>query len=418
MATRGTQSVGTRSSTRLQTAAGVNGSASKRKSTPASKAKPPAKKAKKSAPQKKVVKAKAPAKSSVRVPDDEGNDDSDSEISFDETEVAQEHGQVQEPSVTQQLLARIEELEQAAAQASVVTAAEQTAFAVAGNIMGDGESTSQKLNSPSLPPDIHLKPEMIAKIGGNKFVNFGKLLYKNDRDDKKFTLKLNSTNNFGAITVDKDEHSVRIKNIDAWDRAFTVFQYTYVKMHPEDALGLIKYGRDIKDMAWRGFNWLQYDENFRRLREYDTASNPWGKINADLWAVWAIPRAITMNAGISQTIGRSFAQSSTSRNNNNFAGASANDNFGGRGQFGNSSSMGNQGGNGGFNRSNQGGQFGNGSSSMGNQGGNRGLNKSDKPCFRFNGRFGERFCSKPPCQYKHVCEICGRDGHGAATCRQ
>ena len=178
-----------------------------------------------------------------------------------------------------------------------------TALIAAADITG-GE-VENKIQSVALPPDLHVSESLKSKITGDKYVNFGKLLYK-DQDESKFTLKLNSStmnSKSPSFVVDTNENSVKIRYIEVWDKAFTIFQYRYVIAHPEQVQGLIMHGRLIKDMAWRGFGWLQYDEQFRRLRETDPAAYPWGVIEPNLWATWALPRGIGQFS-IDNTIGR------------------------------------------------------------------------------------------------------------------
>ena len=134
---------------------------------------------------------------------------------------------------------------------------------------------------------------MKAKIQGNKFMKFGKLLHRDNSNEKKLTLKLGSSGT--SFVVDPNENAVFIKYIDQWDKAFTIYCYRYLLAHPEEANDLLMYGRLIKDMALKNFMWYQYDEQFRRLRANDPKSKPWGVIEPTLWALYATTRQQSAN---------------------------------------------------------------------------------------------------------------------------
>ena len=309
---------------------------------------------------------------------------------------------------------------QSQTQTSTETEAQNVVTAITDDITQAGELglPNEKVNDVGLPPDMHLTAEKRSKVVGDKYINFGKLLYKDNQNDKKLTVKLNATNAGNhSLSVDPNENAIKIKNIDQWDRAFTVYQFAKVKAHPHEALGLIRYGRTIKDMAWRGFGWLQYDENFRRLRELDPAAHPWGKIEPTLWSTWAIPRAISTSYGISQTIGRLS-------NQQNFNGSNLQSNYQPTYQHNNFQQPNYQHNN--FQQGNRYHPYGNrrgnnkpsyDRSRFNSQSFGTGLHVGSpygKFCFKFN---GGTFCPKPPCSFEHRCSKCMQFGHGAAKCR-
>ena len=296
----------------------------------------------------------------------------------------------------------------------------EAALSVAANIAG-GE-VENKVQSVALPPDLHLSEDQKSKIVGDKYVKFGTLLFRDQQNEKKLTLKLNSSSNSPSFVVDPNENSVKIRYIEVWDRAFTIYQYRYVQAHPEQAQGLLMYGRLIKDMAWRGLGWLQYDEQFRRLRETDPNAYPWGAIEPNLWATWALPRAIGQFSNNSNTIGRGQSRGGRGYFNSG---------MGFENSFGRSSNNGHQGGNsfsngyaGNSGRGHSFGFSGRGTSFGSNRGSrfanrqfgnNRQANGNNMrpPCFRFN---AGRYC-RQPCDFGHVCMRCGSNGHGENNCQ-
>ena len=282
-------------------------------------------------------------------------------------------------------------------------AAGSVAESVAGNITGsdilEGENKSS-INSVALPPDLHLSDDMKAKIEGYKFMKFGKLLYRDNSNEEKLTLKLDGKKSF---VVDPNEHSVYIRYIEQWDKAFTVYSYRYLLAHPTEANDLLMYGRLIKDMAMRGFMWFQYDEQFRRLRENDQKSNPWGVINSTLWAIWATSKPISEQQGSNRGRGRGFNNGYGRGFNNGYRDQRSSNSFGYQGQAFNNPR--------GFGSSFRGRSFDNS-----NRAGQKRLEftPGKRICFRFN---KGRYCNVQDCRYAHKCNACGRPDHGEIHCR-
>ena len=216
---------------------------------------------------------------------------------------------------------------------------------------------------PSLPLDLHLTADIKAKILGNKYVKFGQLLYRDASDHDKLTVQVNNTQIEGQhLTVNPYPQQVKIKDIAAWDRAFSIYCYTYFSRHGDQAQGLTQYGRLIKDMAWRGLQWAIYDQNFRRLRELNADSYPWGKIEPHLWSQCATPHPNSFNGPTQSENINNLSRSSTQSRGANFRPSSANQ-------------------------------------------------ESANKCFRFN---RGQYCAQP-CNYEHTCSNCGGQ-HTAASC--
>ena len=379
-----------------------------------------------------IGKAKAtPAKKPKTAPsprlDPDDSNDSESEVDFAASKtslsiremvaqcVAEEIPAAVSNAVKESIPALIESINNKATSddsSEVSHESQSVASALAEDISGDTDSDgeSDKLNDVGLAPDINVSPELKAKCIGDKYYSFGKLLYK-EPDDKMLTLKAKASGgSIKSLMVDPNENSVKIRNIGQWDRAFTIHQYMYVEAHPEAALGLIRHGSIIKDMAWRGLCWQQYDENFRRHRSRNPKAYPYGVIVPTLWSTWAIPRAITAAAGTSQVIGnQGYRQQNGYQSNRQ-----QNMNRGNRSNWSQSNNKGRWQQNSFMNNSqvprNNNGRFG----SEGNHF-NPGPSapRSARICFRFNER---NVCKKPPCTFKHVCSKCGQANHGAVAC--
>ena len=253
----------------------------------------------------------------------------------------------------------------------------------------EGENKS-KVCSVALPPDLHLSKDMKAKIEGCKFMKFGKLLYRDSHNEKKLTLKLASSGK--SFVVDPNENSVYIKYIDQWDKAFTIFSYRYLIAHPEEANELLMYGRLIKDMANRGFYWYQYDEQFRRLKELDPKSKPWGVIEPTLWALYATPRN-DYNHQINRLPQNSRGGFADHRGNGLDLEQEENPSSPSRYETKNTE---------GFDDENDSYQY----DEMGQE---------EKVCFRFN---KGQFCKfAQNCKFAHKCNACGSYDHGEIDCQ-
>ena len=245
-----------------------------------------------------------------------------------------------------------------------------------------------KVSHDHVPLDIHLKPGQIGKISGYKYVKFGELLIKEQRDNEKMTLHIGGSDSSGQqIMVNPYHNQVKITHINQWDRAFSIFKYVLVKVHPEDAQGLIVYENLIKDMAFKGMNFLKYDRQFRQLKERNPSKYPWGSTEISLYAECiTVPRSRDqVSAG--QVIGQHYSQNQWSRNTsgqNHFL------DFGSKGHGQNSVNLNDQ--------------------------GQEGLvqEKPRKKCFLFNGGY----CKfKENCRFAHLCNICEEE-HPECECDQ
>ena len=237
-------------------------------------------------------------------------------------------------------------------------AVEQQTSVISGNA-----ATADNTTSSEIPLDLHLKPEMLAQIKGYKYVKFGELLIKEQRDNEKMTLHLGDNTSSKQIMVGPYFNQVKIVHINQWIRAFDIFSYVLVRAHPEDATGLIQYGNLIKDMAFRGLNWANYDRQFRRLKERNPSQHPWGCTDLTLFSQnIMVPRWGNMNSH----------QTPQGQNNQNMP-----------------------------------------FRAQGWQGNNNHSNRPVKKCFAFN----KNFCRfGPRCRYAHICTKC-EGMHPASKCR-
>ena len=268
----------------------------------------------------------------------------------------------------------------------------------AATITGTGMATQVA------PLDLHLTPKIKADIIGRVYVKFGQLLVREQRDNEKLTVKVANTNNGGQVqgqelSVSPYFNQVKITNINQWDRAHNIYMFTYLTAHPEEATGMVTYSNLIKDMAYKGFNWMTYDRKYRQLREKDHEKYPWGAIEMSLWAQYAVGQ---VPAGY-QVIGNYGQYQQGQRFHQQYQQGQGFQPWGSNGPrqqgFGR--------GRGFFRRGRGRGSF------QRNGPGYNGEITRPGVCFRFNR--GE-FCNQGMCRYQHACEACG-GSHPAASCR-
>ena len=263
-----------------------------------------------------------------------------------------------------------------------------------GTILGGNDDNCSSPNLDTIkndddhvPLDLHLKPDQLAKIAGNKYVKFGELLVKEQRDNEKMTLQIGDENNLNGkqIMVNPYHNQVKIIHIGQWDRAYTIYKYVFLKSHPEDAQGMIVYEQLIKDMAFKGLKWAEYDRQFRRLREREPTKHPWGHTNITLYA----QSMVGSQGPSSQTLGNYKNQGQMNKSTN--FGQSQNNFRGGQNYFR--------------------GQRSNGQNSNGQNPNSQ--NSGKKKCFAFN----KGFCRYGSgCIFRHVCDICEQN-HPSVRCQ-
>ena len=177
-------------------------------------------------------------------------------------------------------------------------------------------------NLPSLPLDLHLTSETRARIISNGYINFAQLL--NKTSSEPLAIQIQNTQAQQHIVLAPQPHKQHITSIDAWNRAFDIYCYAYFAKNHQQAQSVIKYGRLIRDMAWKGFHWAKYDDNFRRLRETNPDAYPWDRIEPQLWAectsmrmlptrpTWTSYGTENQHSGPSRLAGMQFKQSQQS----------------------------------------------------------------------------------------------------------
>ena len=143
---------------------------------------------------------------------------------------------------------------------------------------------AQLFSSPSLPIDARVSDKLRSKIWNNEFIEFGVLL-TNPMAESQYQVTISSSEKgpFPSLCLEPVNKSRKILSIETWLHCFHIFVGIYTSRFPHEAPALMKYGEVVQDLAFRGFNWQFYDENFHCLRQTQPASFPWSSIHWELW---------------------------------------------------------------------------------------------------------------------------------------
>jgi hypothetical protein len=92
---------------------------------------------------------------------------------------------------------------------------------------------------PALPLACAVSDEMKAKIWANEYINFGQLLQEEENFDKRTTITV-ERNMFNKPQLVFKEHSKKIKTLDQWITAFSIYMTIYCQKY-QDAVIYMKY---------------------------------------------------------------------------------------------------------------------------------------------------------------------------------
>ena len=88
---------------------------------------------------------------------------------------------------------------------------------------------------------------------------------------------------FPSLCLEPVSKSRKSLSFETWLSCFHVFDGIYTSRFPHKAPALMKYGEVLQDLAFQGFNWQSYGENFCFLRQTQPEPFPWSSIHWELW---------------------------------------------------------------------------------------------------------------------------------------
>lgn len=145
----------------------------------------------------------------------------------------------------------------------------------------NGESATTPSNgtvafSNGLPAGEQLPARIKEKIVSDCYVDFYDILYP----ENEFSYNLSLDNTDRTPTLNFLPRKKRSLSENEWCRAFDDYLSIYVQNHPQKLHDLISYGKSIKDMMSKAWNWNYYDSQFRKDREYSKCN--WRTLRMDL----------------------------------------------------------------------------------------------------------------------------------------
>ena len=212
-------------------------------------------------------------------------------------------------------------------------------------------------NQPGRPIDLKVPDKIRQKIWSNQYIDLSVLLDPTQHQSCSLTIISDPGEpiRFGPASKPKV-----ISALGQWCSAFEIFITVYCQKYPEALSSLMTYMNSIKSLNHKGGDYLNYDQEFRYLKQSTNMS--WDTIHTGLWLEYR-----------DTTRMRSQQNKNKGSNNNN-------NSF-------------------------------------------RPPNSSNKPsqgkqhpygyCFRFH-TFGK--CGRNSCRFNHGCYICNDEGHSYIRC--
>lgn len=145
------------------------------------------------------------------------------------------------------------------------------------------ESDSDDYDLLSDPTTSQIDARLKNKIWLNKYVDFMKLLPKDDLALDK-SLRLQSAGNSEyKFVASKPKKS--IKSIEQWTSAFLKFLAVYSEKYLKQIPAVIRHGEIVRELASRclGLAWLTYDKQVRK--DIEVRSIAWGQLHYEYWVM-------------------------------------------------------------------------------------------------------------------------------------
>jgi hypothetical protein len=148
------------------------------------------------------------------------------------------------------------------------------------NTFNESNVQTKQTFQPALPLACTVSDEMKAKIWANQYINFGQLLPEEENFDKPTTITV-ERNMFNKPQLAFQEHSKKIKTLDQWITAFSIYMTIYCQKY-QDAVGdLMKYMETVREIARDDGQWLKYVQKFRKSKCQLRVS--WANMHQELW---------------------------------------------------------------------------------------------------------------------------------------
>lgn len=145
------------------------------------------------------------------------------------------------------------------------------------------ESDSDDCDSLSDPTTSQIDAKLKNKIWQKKYVDFIKLLPKDDQAlDKSLRLQSAGNSEFKFVASKPKKY---IKPIEQWTSAFLKFLAVYSEKYPKQIPAVIRQDEIVRELASMSFGlaWLTYDKQKRK--DIEIRSIPWGQLHYEYWVM-------------------------------------------------------------------------------------------------------------------------------------
>ena len=133
------------------------------------------------------------------------------------------------------------------------------------NIFNESNVQTRQTFPPALPLACTVSDEMKANIWANEYINFGQLLPEEEYFNKPTAITF-ERNMFNKPQLAFQEHSKKIKTLDQWITAFSIYMTIYCQKY-QDAVGdLMKYMETVREITRGDGQWLKYDKTIRKSK--------------------------------------------------------------------------------------------------------------------------------------------------------
>ena len=159
------------------------------------------------------------------------------------------------------------------------------------------------------PLGSRLPKRIKRNIVKGDYVNFAELLLTNEVQSSDYQIEDSHENN--AFKIVSSRRPKAISNIYQWTDAFLIFAAVRSEVYPDEAPGLMKYGKFIRDNSGKGSRkeWLRYDELFRK--EKHSHKLPWSQVHWE--AYFEIMNTNTPQSASSQSSGSNTSRATSQK---------------------------------------------------------------------------------------------------------
>ena len=140
-----------------------------------------------------------------------------------------------------------------------------------------------------LPLGVALPEKLKNKIVSGEYIDLYLLVNPSMNEDTELNTGLDSQHPSSKIN---NQRSKLIQNIQSWTTAMHVYAAIYLPAHLNEVAALLQYIEFIRKMSkYGGFGWRDYDEVFRRSRQYDQINWDTPLINQYIAAISNTPNS-------------------------------------------------------------------------------------------------------------------------------